>query len=298
MNYLVTGGCGFIGSNMADLLIEKGEKVYVIDNLSTGKIENLNNRSQFYNFDISDKSNIDILQSIVSECDFVIHMAAIPNVQQSIDDPVKSHTNNFNSTLNILECIRRSSKTKKMVFSSTSAVYGNQEKFPTDENSKINPMSPYALQKLISEQYIKMYHDLYGVRSIILRYFNVFGERMTNEGAYKSVISIFKECKEKKKPLTITNNGEQRRDFVYVKDVVMANYLSCINEKIEYDIFNVGHGSNISINQIANYFGGEKEYIGKRIEPFETLSNCDKIKSKLNWEPSTSVEKWINDNIS
>ncbi len=291
MIFLVTGGCGFIGSNMVDFLIDNGNSVIVIDNLSTGKKENLNPDSEFYNFDISDVKNINLLESLIERCQFIIHMAATPNVQQSIDNPISSHINNFNSTLNILECMRKIGG-KKMIFSSTSAMYGNPIQFPTDENCKLNPMSPYALQKLISEQYIKLYHDLYNIESIILRYFNVFGERMTNEGAYKSVISIFQECESNQLPLTITNDGEQRRDFIYVKDVVMANYLSCLSD-IKFDIFNVGSGKNISINEISNYFKGDKKYIGKRIEPFKTLSNCSKIKTKLGWKTKISVDDWL-----
>jgi len=185
MNFLVTGGCGFIGSSMTDFLIEKGHEVTIIDNISTGKRENLNPSSNFYNFDISNSKNIHLLESIIEKSNHIIHMAATPNVQQSIDNPLESHKNNFNSTLNILECPRHLPKSnRKLIFSSTSALYGNPIKFPTNESCETNPMSPYALQKLISEEYIKIYHDLYGIQSVVLRYFNVFGERMSNKGAY------------------------------------------------------------------------------------------------------------------
>jgi UDP-glucose 4-epimerase len=285
-NYLVTGGAGFIGSNMCDLLINLGHKVTVIDNLSTGKIENINPNVNFIKLDIINDN------FSFNEFDYIIHMAATPNVQQSIDEPLLSHQNNFQTTLKILSsCIN--SNVKKIIFSSTSAIYGNPNQFPTDEYSSPNPMSPYALDKLMSENYLKLYSELYGVKSVCLRYFNVFGERMTNEGAYKSVISIFKEQKEKNTPLTITNDGNQMRDFIYVGDVVMANYLSCIKDTGNFNIFNVGYGENISVNEISSYFNHPVTYIGNRIEPFKTLCDNKKIKDTLEWLPTKSVKDWL-----
>jgi UDP-glucose 4-epimerase len=154
-------------------------------------------------------------------------------------------------------------------------------------------MSPYALQKLMGEKYLKLYSDLYGLKSVCLRYFNVFGDRMTNEGAYKSVISVFNEQKENNVPLTITNDGNQKRDFINVKDVVISNYLSCISNTGDFNIYNVGYGKNISVNEIASYFNHPTTYIGKRIEPFETLCDNTKIKRDLNWTPTITVEEWL-----
>jgi len=271
-NFLVIGGAGFIGSNMVDFLINEGHDVTIIDNLSTGKLSNINLNAKFIKLDINSE------EFLFDDFDYVIHMAATPNVQQSIDDPLLSHQNNFQTTLKILTgCIN--TNVKKIVFSSTSAIYGNPKKFPTNEELESNPMSPYALDKLSSENYLKLYSELYGIKSVCLRYFNVFGERMTNEGAYKSVISVFKEQKENNTPLTITNDGNQRRDFIYVKDVVIANYLSCINDTGNFNLFNVGYGENISVNEIASYFNHPSSYIGYRIEPFETLCDNTKIKT-------------------
>jgi UDP-glucose 4-epimerase len=285
-NFLICGGAGFIGSNMSDFLIEMGHNVTVIDNLSTGKLSNVNPKSKFIELDLSN-SKID-----VDGYDYIIHMAATPNVQQSIDEPETSHKNNFITTLNILNsCIGKN--IKKIIFSSTSAIYGNPIKFPTSEDFIPNPMSPYALDKLNGEQYFKLYSDLYNINSVCLRYFNVFGDRMTNEGAYKSVISVFKEQYNNNLPLTITNDGNQRRDFINVKDVVMANYLSCINNTEKFRIYNVGRGENISVNEIASYFNSPISYIGKRIEPFETLCDNKKIKTELGWSPSITVEDWL-----
>lgn len=289
-NFLVTGGAGFIGSNMVDFLIALGHEVTVVDNLSTGKLSNINDRAIFLNLDLS--CNDDIHSVPFGNFDYVIHMAATPNVQQSIDDPELSHNNNFKPTLNILKACS-GTNVKKIIFSSTSAIYGNPDKFPTTEESVPNPMSPYSLDKFSSENYLKLHSDLYGIKSVCLRYFNVFGERMTNEGAYKSVISVFREQKNQKVPLTITNDGNQRRDFIYVKDVVMANYLACISDTGNFDVFNVGSGENVSVNEIASYFKHETSYIGKRIEPFETLCDNSRIKKTLGWKPSLSVKEWL-----
>ena len=293
-NFLVTGGAGFIGSNMVDFLIGEGHKVIVMDNLSTGKIENVNKESEIIYIDISDSSLIPKMKETIEsrKVDYVIHMAAIPNVQQSMDDPIFTNKNNFQGTLNILEASK--GVVKKIVFSSTSAIYGNTEEIPTTENSPESPMSPYGLQKLIGEKYIKLYSELKWIKGVCLRYFNVFGERMTNEGAYKSVISVFREQKEKGTPLTITNDGNQRRDFVYVGDVVRANYLSCISETGDFEVFNIGFGENISVNEIAENFSHPTEFIGKRIEPFLTLSSFQKAKQKMDWSPTVTVKSWLN----
>lgn len=291
-NFLVTGGAGFIGSNMVDFLIKQGHEVFVIDNLSTGKLENLNDKVNFYQMDLSDNRNLGVLKTIIKKIDFVIHMAAIPNVQQSIDNPLFTNKHNLQSTINLIDCCRNTN-VKKIIFSSTSAIYGNSETIPNNENVVVNPLSPYALQKLISEQYLKLYSELYGLKSVCLRYFNVFGERMTNEGAYKSVISVFREQKEKNLHLTITNDGNQKRDFIYVGDVVIANYLSCIKDTDNFNIYNVGYGDNISVNEIANYFNQPTTYIGTRVEPFETLCDNTKIKNNLNWGPTISVKEWL-----
>ena len=291
--FLVTGGAGFIGSNMVDFLIKHGHNVIIVDNLSTGKIENLNQNAEFYNIDLY-KENIN---ELLVNVDYVIHMAAVPNVQQSIDQPLFTTEHNLSATIRLLNSIRKFPNIKKFVFSSTSAIYGNPIKFPVDETLSSNPLSPYALQKLCSEQYIKMFTELYGLNSVCLRYFNVFGNGMTSEGAYKSVISIFMGQYKEGKPLTITNDGNQRRDFINVNDVVIANYLSCLNDTGSFDIFNVGYGENISVNEIANYFNSETTYIGNRIEPKETLCDNTKIKNKLGWSPSISVGDWLTNKL-
>lgn len=296
MKFLVTGGSGFIGSNMIDLLLDNNHEVISIDNYSTGFRSNNNQGAKNYEFDLGQRNYTDLLKSLVSDVDYVIHMAASPNVQQSIDQPILTHKNNFDSTLNLLEACR-GTEVKKIIFSSTSAVYGEAKKIPVCESEPENPMSPYGLQKLLSEKYIKLYSELYDMKGVVFRYFNVFGKRMTNKGAYKSVISVFREQYENNLPLTITNDGNQRRDFINVLDVVQANYLACTKETGNFNIFNIGSGKNISVNEISSYFPCEKTYIGKRIEPFETLCDSTKAKNILGWSPSITVENWLKENI-
>lgn len=291
--FLVTGGAGFIGSNMTNYLIELGYDVTIIDNLSTGKLSNINPKAKFYNIDLSTEP----IKSLLEDIDYVIHMAAIPNVQQSIDDPIYTNKNNFDSTLNLINSCRNT-KVKKIIFSSTCAIYGDTNVFPTNEMVTVNPMSPYSLQKLIGEQYLKLYSDLYGIKSVCLRYFNVFGERMSNEGAYKSVISVFLEQKSEDKNLTITNDGNQKRDFIYVQDIVSANFMSCLSDTGDFNIYNVGYGQNISVNKIASYFNQPTTYIGNRIEPFQSLCDNKKITQELGWSPTVTVEEWLKNKLN
>lgn len=291
--FLVTGGAGFIGSNMVDFLINHGHDVVIVDNLTTGKKDNINPNAKFYKLDLY----FEKIDEILSDIDYVIHMAAIPNVQQSIDQPLFTSEHNLVATIKLLNSVRKFPNVKKFVFSSTSAIYGNPIQIPVKETFEPNPLSPYALQKLCSEQYIKMFTELYNINAVCLRYFNVFGERMTSEGAYKSVISVFTEQYNQDKPLTITNDGNQRRDFINVKDVVIANYLACLKNTGTFDVFNVGYGENISVNEIADYFNSDVTYIGYRIEPKITLCDNTKIKNKLGWSPSISVGDWLTNKL-
>jgi len=294
---LVTGAAGFIGSNMLDFLSNKGQKVFGVDNFSTGKVENLSNSkySGFSTLDISEDISIEMMRSIIldNKIEIVYHFAALPNVLQSIEQTDLTHKHTLTSTLNLLEAIKNTT-VKKIIFSSTSAIYGNCKTYPTDESSEVDCLTPYALQKLMCEQYIKMYTDLYNISAVCLRNFNVYGERMTNEGAYKSVISIFKQQKKEGIPLTITNDGEQRRDFIYVGDVVHANYLCSVKDTGKFNIFNIGYGENYSVNEIANCFGSDKIYIGNRIESKISLCNNKKACDFLNWKPEVNVLDWIN----
>ena len=286
---IVTGGAGFIGSNLVDELIKQEIEVIVLDNLSTGKIENINPRAVFYECNIS-KMPMDTFKYLFEDVDTVFHLAATPQVQYSIENPLDN--NNLHSLINMLE-VSKLIGAKRFVFSSSSAVYGNPKYTPIDENHPINPLSPYALHKLIGEQYCKLYSDIYNLDTVSLRYFNVYGNRMPKEGAYKSVLSVFKE-QYNKQPFNIVNDGEQKRDFIHVNDIIQANLLAANStNNHKGDVFNVGTGQAYTVNEIANMFGGDKKYGEKRIEPKDSVAENAKIRLDLDWEPTGNLPKWI-----
>ena len=286
---IVTGGAGFIGSNLVDELIKQEIEVIVLDNLSTGKIENINPRAVFYECNIS-KMPMDTFKYLFEDVDTVFHLAATPQVQYSIENPLDN--NNLHSLINMLE-VSKLIGAKRFVFSSSSAVYGNPKYTPIDENHPLNPLSPYALHKLIGEQYCKLYSDVYNLDTVSLRYFNVYGNRMPKEGAYKSVLSVFKE-QYNKQPFNIVNDGEQKRDFIHVNDIIQANLLAANStNNHKGDVFNVGTGQAYTVNEIANMFGGDKKYGEKRIEPKDSVAENAKIRLDLDWEPTGNLPKWI-----
>jgi len=288
----VTGGAGFIGSNLVDKLIQQGVEVTIIDDFSTGFRSNLNPQAKLYEGSIHNTPT-SILANVLKDCDVVFHTAALARVQPSIKDPLKFNEVNVTGTLNLLKaCV--DAGVKRVVYSASSSAYGNTTTFPTPETSTTNPLSPYGLQKFIGEQYCKMFSEVYKLDTASLRYFNIYGERMSLEGAYKLAIPIFANQMLEGKPLTINNDGEQRRDFTYVGDAVNANILAATyQEPLNGEVFNIGNGKNYSINELANMMGGEKSYGNKVIEPFETLANNTKAKEILKWDPKGDLETWI-----
>lgn len=286
---VVTGGAGFIGSNMVDRLIAEGKEVIVLDNFSTGKRENCNPKATVYEVDLS----TDHLEPFLEGVDVVFHFAALARVQPSIEDPLTFNKHNVDSTLRLLIACHKEG-VKRVVYSASSSAYGNTDILPTPETTTTNPLSPYGLQKLIGEQYCKMFSEVYGLDTVSLRYFNVYGERMLLEGAYCLVMGIFAKQMLQGKSLTITNDGNQRRDFTYVGDVVEANWLAAAHpEKLRGAVFNIGNGANYSVNEVAEMMGGEKTYGEKRIEPFETLADNSKAKTILGWTPQGNLLTWI-----
>jgi len=294
MKCLVVGGAGFIGSNLVDKLINNGNDVVIIDNLSTGKKENINPKAQLYVKDITNmrrSSDFTMFEGV----DVVFHLAAMARVQPSIENPIEYHDANVNGTLNMLKA-SVDYKVKRFVFSSSSSVYGNVEQLPTPEGHSLNPMSPYALHKLVGEQYCKLFSELYGMETACLRYFNVYGERQLLEGAYCLVMGIFAGQLLKGEPMTINGDGENRRDFTYVGDVVDAN-VRCMDYPLELsgDVFNIGNGDNRSVNQIADLLSSKGERIHREpvIEPKETLADNTKARKVLGWKPTNKIEDWI-----
>jgi len=289
---IVTGGAGFIGSNLVDKLIEQGWSVSIIDNFSTGKRENINSAAYCWEADIS-TIDVDHLAEFMEGVDVVFHLAALARVQPSIEDPIPFDKVNIGGTLRILHAASKAG-VKRVVYSASSSAYGETTILPTPEDAPTNPLSPYGLQKFVGEQYCKMFSEVYGLDTCSLRYFNVYGERMNLEGAYCLVMGIFAKQMLEGKPLTITNDGEQRRDFTYVGDVVDANILAGTHEdKLNGEVFNIGNGNNYSVNEVADMMGGEKTYGEKRIEPFETLADNTKVQEWLGWDPQGDLPSWV-----
>jgi UDP-glucose 4-epimerase len=286
---VVTGGAGFIGSNMVDRLIDEGMEVIILDNFSTGKRENCNTNATVYDVDLS----TDHLEPFLEGVDVVFHFAALARVQPSIEDPLTFNKHNVDSTLRLLFACHKQG-VNRVVYSASSSCYGDATEFPTPETHSTNPLSPYGLQKYIGEQYCKMFSEVYGLDTCSLRYFNVYGERMNLEGAYKLVLGIFAKQMLDGKPLTITNDGNQRRDFTYVKDVIEANWLAATHkDQLKGNSFNIGNGNNYSVNELADMLGGEKTYGEKRLEPFKTLADNSKAKYILGWIPTGHLPTWL-----
>ena len=298
MKCIVTGGAGFIGSHLVDRLITDGHEVHIVDDLSTGKMENVNPKAQFHNFDLANHKVNKILfgwEDLWKGTDVVFHMACLARVQPSIENPMLYHDKNVNGLVNVLEMCREHN-IKRLVFSSSSSVYGDVEEkdLPTSENKKLNPMSPYALHKFVGEEYCRLYSKIYNVETVSLRYFNVYGDRQPTSGAYCLVMGVFAQQKLNGEPMTIRGDGEQRRDFTYVGDVVDAN-IKCMDYPLEMsgDVFNIGNGDNRSVNQIADLISGDRINVEPVIEPKETLADNNKAKRVLQWNPKGDLEKWF-----
>jgi len=307
MNYLITGGAGFIGSNLVDKLIESGHNVTVIDNESSDAHDQFywNKKANNYKYNICDYEMCsDVFER--HQPDVVFHIAAEARIQPCIIDPLKAVEANVVGTATILE-LSRKHKVKRVVYSSTSSAYGLKNTPPLNEDMPNDCLNPYSVTKTSGEELCKMYSKLYNLETIIFRYFNVYGERQPLKGQYAPVIGIFQRQKKNGEPMTIVGDGEQRRDFTHVSDVVNANILAAVKEFDEWQIngtkqtiyqfgqiYNVGTGINYSINEIANIIGGEKQFIKPRLgEARITLANNSKIKKELGWNPKINLPEWL-----
>ena len=289
--FLVTGGAGFIGSHIVDRLVDEGNEVIIVDNLTGGT--NINPKAELVNLDISERKSRLTLCEKMEGVDTVFHCAALARVPPSIEDPQKYHKNNIDGTFNVLMSAKES-KVRRVVYSASSSAYGDQEQSPQVESMPTAPISPYGLQKLVGEQYCFVFSKCYGLETVNLRYFNIYGERQVVGGAYSTVIGIFLKQTQDRAKLTITNDGEQRRDFTYVGDVVEANILASQSPKVgNGEVINIGRGNNYSVNEIAEIIGGETENIGERFEPRQTLADRSLAEDLLGWVPKTDVKDWL-----
>jgi nucleoside-diphosphate-sugar epimerase len=289
---LVTGGAGFIGSHLVDALIAAGLRVRTIDNFATGRREGVNRAAEVVEADIRDASSI---ATAFEDVDTVFHVAALPRIPLSIAKPVETHMTNVVGTLNVL-IAARDHKVRRVVFSGSSSVYGEQASIPLVETMTPNPLNPYALQKYVGEQYARMFHRLFAMQTITLRYFGVYGPRMPYEGSYVLAIAAFLKARREGRPLNIYGDGEQTRDFTHVSDVVSANMLAMDCEIADGRAINVGRGENVSVNRIAAMIGGSiVHHEGRAGDMRDTLADRRLAEQILGWRPKVSIEEGIAD---
>jgi UDP-glucose 4-epimerase len=294
MKYLVTGGAGFIGSNIVDSLIKLGHDVVVIDNESSESHDQFywNENAKNYKLDICDYENT---RSLYDGVDYVFHVAAEARIQRTIKNPIRSVRTNVVGTTTVLQCSKEAN-VKRVIYSSTSSAYGKNT-IPNEETQPDDCLNPYSISKVAGEKLCSMYTNIFGLDTIIFRYFNVYGDRHPTKGIYAPVIGLFDVQKLNGEKLTIVGDGEQRRDFTNVKDVVDINILATtkdIDSKYFGNVFNVGTGTNYSVNQIASFISDNTINIPERLgEARETLANIEKVKKVFDWEPSITLNKWF-----
>ena len=289
MKSLVTGGCGFIGSHLVDQLVELGHEVIVLDRVHP---KYKNKSAKYYLEDLS--GDYGHFLHLFSGVNNVFHLAADVSIPYCVEKPNESMANNTLATMNALECSRIHGA-QKFMFSSTSAVYGNTMFLPSVETNPVECLNTYSISKYTGEQLCKMYYHLYGLKTVIFRYFNVYGERQHKSGQYAPVMSIFMRQKENKEPLTIIGQGHQTRDFVHVSDVVTANILASQRNLESYgEVFNVGTNQGIRIEDIANMISSYQVHIPERPgEVLHSRADITNIQQKLGWNPKVSVLDWI-----
>jgi nucleoside-diphosphate-sugar epimerase len=286
------GGAGFIGSNLVDALVERGDDVIVVDNLSTGYRRNLNPAAPLENIDIAVDS--EGLTSALEGRDVVFLTAALARVPRSIEDPVGTHTVNVTGSLRVMKAAVDAG-VRRLVYSSSSSVYGDQPTLPLTEDMVPGPLNPYACQKYMSEIYARNFSRIYGLQTVCLRYFNVYGPRQVTEGAYRLVISIFMDQRARGEPLTIHGDGQQTRDFTWVGDVVRANILAAESDRVgRGEPINVGAGAEVSIKRVAELIGGPMVHVPPRgfDERFKR-AGIDRARQLLGWEPRVQIEEGI-----
>ncbi len=295
---LVTGGAGFIGSHLTEALLRKGYSVRVLDDFSTGKRENLIFDKAYPSLEIieGDIRDFSTCQKAMKGMEYVFHQAALPSVQRSVEDPETSNAINVGGTLNILLAAKEVG-VKRVIYASSSSVYGDTPTLPKHEEMPSNPLSPYALQKYVGEQYCRLFYQLYSLETIALRYFNIFGPKQDPNSLYSAVIPKFIDALLQGRPPIIFGDGEQSRDFTYIENVVQANLLAMSAEHLHGEAINIAYGKRISLNQLLNLL---KEILGSKLSPIHeeprqgdvrhSLADIRKGKEIINYEPTVGIE--------
>lgn len=288
---VVTGGAGFIGSNLVKALLDHGFDVHVIDNYAGGKrSDRIASKALYHDADIRD---YDVIAPIIAGARYVFHEAALPRVQYSIEHPQESFSVNVDGFISVLRAAHEHS-VSRVIYAASSSAYGDQEILPLSEDLPAQPKSPYGLQKYVGELSCRLWSEVYGLPTVSLRYFNVYGPKFDPDGDYALVIGKFLKLKKEGKPLTITGDGTQTRDFTHVSDVVRANLLAAESSNVGTgEVINIGAGSSVSINDLAKIIGGPRIYVEARLEPHDTLADNRRAEELLGWEPKIKLEDGI-----
>ena len=296
MRALVTGGAGFIGSNIVDELLNRGHEVIVIDNESAEENDRFywNNKAKNHKIDICDYEKIEPLFEGV---DWVFHLAAQSRIQPAVKNPVRTVRVNCEGTTNILQAARMN-KVKKVIYSSTSACYGLINEPPLHEDMTTDCLNPYSVTKVAAEDICSMYTRLFGLKTVTFRYFNVYGERQPTRGQYAPVIGLFKKQKDNGEPMTVVGDGLQTRDYTHVSDVVNANLLAAESDNVgNGELINIGAGKSYSVMDLVDMIGGEHVFIPPRVsESRHTLADISRANMLLNWNPKVKLENWLEEN--
>jgi len=295
---LVTGGAGFIGSNLTEALLKKGFQVRVLDNFSTGKRENLLFDKAYPSLEMieGDIRDLPLCERVMKDIEYVFHQAALPSVQGSVEDPLASHSVNVEGTLNVLFGAKKGG-VRRVIYASSCAVYGDDPSLPKKEDMSPSPLSPYALQKFIGEQYCRLFSQLYGLETVSLRYFNVFGPKQDPTSVYSAVIPRFIDALLNHRPPIVWGDGEQSRDFVYVDQVVKANLLAMSAANLQGEVINIACGRRTSLNQLLEIL---QNILDSKIPPVyeetrkgdvkHSFAEITKGKRMLNYVPKTEME--------
>ena len=288
---VVTGGAGFIGSHIVDALVARGDDVHVVDNYSAGKREDrINPKATYHELDVR---STDEIEKVFQGTDVVYHTAAIPRVQYSVEHPVETTDVNIVGTVSVLTAAAKA-KVRRVVYSSSGSSYGDQATLPLSESLPANPVNPYGMQKYVGELFASLWPTVYGIETVSLRYFNVYGPRLDPEGPYALAVGAFLLARKEGRPLTIYGDGTITRDYTYVGDVARANLLAAESNKVgKGEVINIGAGRNVTIQFLAELVGGEIVYGTPRVEAHDAQADNRKAKELLGWEPKVMLEEGI-----